>query len=115
MFIHDWELSKDLLKCFGVPRRSSVGLVVVIVGGLGGGRGLGGGTNTEGDEWVVGDGGVGVQGRAKAADSWCDRSREGSGSLTFWIGTSGSRKSSSDGGEGAGEELWVSVRPRKPQ
>ena len=50
MFIHDQELSKDPSKCSGVPRRSSVGLVVVIVEGLGGGGGLGGGTNTEGDE-----------------------------------------------------------------
>ena len=33
----------------------------------------------------------------------------------FWIGTSGSRKSSSDGGEGLGDESWVSMRPRKPQ
>ena len=83
--------------------------MVVIEGGLGGG------TNTEWDGWVVGEGGVGVRGRARAADSWCNRSREGSGSLMFWIGTSGSRKSSSDGGEGASEESWVSVRPHKPQ
>ena len=83
VFIHDRELSKDPSKYSGVPRHSSVGLVVVIVEGLGGGRGLGGGANTEGDEWVVGDGGVGVQGRVNAADNWCDRSRERSESLTL--------------------------------
>ena len=40
---------------------------------------------------MVGDGGVGVRERANAADSWCERSREGSGVSTFWIGTSGLR------------------------
>ena len=75
----------------------------------------GGGIKTTWVGRVVGDGGVGVRGRVNAADSWCERSREGSGVSAFWMGTSGSREFSSDGGEGAGDKSWVSMRPRKPQ
>ena len=44
MFIHDQELLKDPSKYSGVPRRSSVDLVVMVEGGGGGG---GGGMKTD--------------------------------------------------------------------
>ena len=34
-------------------------------------------------EWVGGDGGVGVRGRVRVAESWCESSRELLGSSTF--------------------------------
>ena len=63
-------------------------LVDMVVVECGGG---GGGTKTMWVGRVVGDGGVGVRGRASAADSWCKRSREGLGVSAFWMGMSGSR------------------------
>ena len=81
-------MSNDPSKCSGVPRRSSVVLVDMVAVECGGG---GGGTKTTWVGRVVGDGGVGVQGRVSAADSWCERSREGSGVSAFWMGTPGSR------------------------
>ena len=114
MFIHAWDLSKEPSKASGVPRWSSVGFAVVMVG-VGGGGGGGGGMKTYRAGWVGRDGGVGVQGRARAAESWCERSRELSRLSAFGMGTSGSRKSSSVGGEGLDKESWGSVRPCKPQ
>ena len=82
-----------------MPIRSSMGLAVVVmvvdrVVGRGGTRGKVG--------WVVmgvGEGGVGVRGRVRRAESWCERSRLLSSSSCGWTSTSGSRNrgSSSEG------------------
>ena len=57
MFIQERDLLNDPSKCSGVPRQSSVGFEMdMVVDSVGGG----GGTNTEWEGRVVGDGEVGV-------------------------------------------------------
>ena len=69
--------------------------------------------------WVamgVGEGGVGVQGRMKLAESWCERSRLLSSSSCGWTSTSGSRNggSFSEGEDSEVESMGSSVL-RSPQ
>ena len=78
--------------------------------GRGGGEKIGG--------WIAiggGEGGVGGLDRLRAAESWWKRSRVlSSWSLVFtWI--SGSKASSSEGGEGLGVESEGLLFRRKPQ
>ena len=85
--------------------------MVVILGGggirRGGGRRGGGGcTGRGGGEkiggWVavgVGEGGVGGLGKLRVAESWWERLRVSSSSLVVFTWMSGSRVSSSEGGE----------------
>ena len=99
-----------------MPIRSSMGLAVVVlvvdgVVGRGGTRGKVG--------WVVmgvGEGGVGVRGRVRLAESWCERSRLLSSSSCGQTSTSGSRNggSSSEGEDSEVESTGSSVL-RSPQ
>ena len=94
-----------------MPIRSLMGLAVVVmvvdgVDGRGGTRGKVG--------WVamgVGEGGVGVQGRVRLAESWCERSRLLSSSSCGRTSTSGSRNggSSSEGEDSEVESMGSSV------
>ena len=64
----------------------------------------------------VGEGGVGVQGRMKLAESWCERSRLLSSSSCGWTSMSGSRNggSFSEGEDSEVESTGSSVL-RSPQ
>ena len=99
-----------------MPIRSSMGLavVVMVVDGVverGGMRGKVG--------WVVmgvEEGGVGVRGRVRLAESWCERSRLLSSSSCGRTSTSGSRNGgSSSEGEDSEVELTGSSVLRSPQ
>ena len=90
--------------------------MVVILGGGGiwgggGQRGGGGCMGWRGGEktggWIaigVGEGGVGGLGRLRVAESWWEKSRVSLSSLGVFTWISGSRVSSSEGGEGLGVE-----------
>ena len=89
--------------------------------GGGGQRGGGGCTGRgEGEKiggWIavgVGEGGVGGLGRLRAAESWWERSRVSSSSSVVFTWMSGSRVSSSEGGEGLRVESKGSSFQRKP-
>ena len=81
--------------------RSSVGFVVMGGGGGGkrerrGGGGGGGGRGKRGAELMgVGDGGVGIRGMERVAESWWDNVRVSSSSCADRRVVSGSRVSSS--------------------
>ena len=69
--------------------------------------------------WVamgVGEGGVGVRGRMRLAESWCERSRLLSSSFCGQMSTSGSRNGgSSSEGEDSEVESTGSLVLRSPQ
>ena len=94
-----------------MPIRSSMGLamVVMVTDGVGGGDGKRGKVG-----WVatgVGEGGVGVQGKVRLAESWCERSRLLSSSSWGWMSTFGSRNggSSSEDEDSEVESIGSSV------
>ena len=99
-----------------MPIHSSMGLavVVMVVDGV-----VGRGGTREKVGWVVmgvGEGGVGVRGRVRLAESWCERSRLLSSSSCGRMSTSGSRnRGSSSEGEDSEVESTGSLVLRSPQ
>ena len=94
-----------------MPIRSSMGLavVVMVVDGV-----VRGGGMREKVGWVameVGEDGVGVRGRVRLAESWCERSRLLSSSSCGRTSTLGSRNggSSSEGEDSEVESMGSSV------
>ena len=99
-----------------MPIHSSMSLAVVVMVTDGAGRG---GGKRRKVSWVaigVGEGGVGVQGRVRLAESWCERSRLLSSSSWGWTSMSGSRnRGSSLEGKDSEVESIGSLVLRSPQ